>query len=84
MTVTRVGPNLICADEATERKAQAVRAVAWSVGGPGLVYLAAKTPKNMPGVRLFLFASGIACTAWHYSVWSLVNKTLKTPPPKAT
>jgi hypothetical protein len=78
--VKRVGSNLVCADVATEKRAQAVRMVAWSVGGPSLMYLAAKTPKRMAGVRLFLFMSGAACTAWHFSVWKLVKEVLDKPP----
>ena len=69
--------TLICADEATERRAQRVRLAAWAVGGPSLVWLASRTPKNMPGVRTWLFVSGAACIAWHYSVWRLVNKALE-------
>ncbi len=32
--------TLICADAATERRAQRVRLAAWAVGGPSLVWLA--------------------------------------------
>ena len=45
-------------------------------GRPSLIYLASKTPKRMGMVRAWLFASGAACTAWHLSVWRLVNKAI--------
>lgn len=78
--VRRVGSNLVCADIETEKRAQTVRMVAWAFGGPSLIYLASKTPKNMPGVRTFLFVSGAACAAWHFSVWKMVNDALKSSP----
>jgi hypothetical protein len=68
--------TLICADIDTEMKAQRVRMFAWAVGGPSLIYLASRTPKRMGMVRAWLFASGAACTAWHLSVWRMVNKAI--------
>jgi|TARA_R110000824_G_scaffold105425_1_gene249531 hypothetical protein len=72
--------TLICADLETELKAQKVRMLAWAVGGPSLIYLASRTPKRMIGVRAWLFASGAACTAWHLSVWQMVNKAIERTP----
>jgi hypothetical protein len=68
--------TLLCADVETEKRLQRIRMVAWAIGGPSLIFLAAKTPARMPAVRLFLLSSGVACTAYHFAVWRTVDKAI--------
>ena len=68
--------TLLCADVETEKRLQKIRMTAWAIGGPSLVFLAAKTPARMPAVRLFLLTSGVACMAYHFAVWRTVDKAL--------